>query len=932
MSGMVNNRHTIALDGCWSVELEDWNEPGTLVSREVRLPGTLDENGLGPAPETSSEHLSRKHAYEGRARYERQVLIPEEWRDKVIFFEMERTRETELWLDGVRVGSCNTLSTPQVYPLPDSLEPGPHILSVIVNNASGIMGWKSIRNSHMATDHTQTNWNGILGTIRLTAADPLRIGQIRLYPQEGGTVQGKVLISKPAEGFAEGHLLYSILDSSGSKLYDGERIPFKIETGSCGREIPFVIPASDVLEWWDEFNPVQYRVHAVLQGTHKKRASSDEMPVPLGIRTFTVAGTQFEVNGRTTFLRGKHDACVFPLTGYAPMDKESWLEVFKAAKAYGINHYRFHSWCPPRAAFEAADQAGIYMQPELPFWDPGTAFQNDEEWQYFSEEAFRIIEAYGNHPSFVMFAWGNELGGSMERMEALVEMARGWDPGKLYAIGSNNFFLHAGLPGNSDYWTTFWTEGSWNVKKAGYGGKHVRGATPHPTRGFINNNSPSGRKDYQEEIRGVPLPVIGHEVGQYQVYPDFREIDKYKGVLKPGHLLQFRSKADASSLLEQADDLHAASGRLAALCYREEIEAALRTPGMAGFQLLDLQDFPGQGGAFVGMLDSFMESKGIIAAEEWRRFCSEVVPLARLHRYVWTEGESILWQAEIAHYGLAPLMDAVVSWSIRGGDGQQIGAGRLQAATIPQGGLWAAGECELRIPALSRAEKWTLQLGIEGTAYSNEYPLWVYPDLLEVPIPASVVVADAYDENTRRELRSGRTVLLIPPAHSSFGNGPGGTFIPDFWCYPMFKKYGPPGTLGLYCDAGHPALEEFPTAEHAQWQWWHLMRNSRAMVLDDSAADYRPIVQVIDNVARQHKLGIIFEAKVATGKLLVCSIDLWSQIDRPEVKQLLHSLLNYCSSEQFDPEVEWTEEFIEGLFAAREMTVVAGNPNADNYG
>lgn len=184
------------------------------------------------------------------------------------------------------------------------------------------------------------------------------------------------------------------------------------------------------------------------------------------------------------------------------MVKESWLQVFRTAKAYGINHYRFHSWCPPQAAFEAADETGIYLQPELPFWDPGMAFQNDEEWGYFSDEAFRIIEAYGNHPSFVMFAWGNELSGSMERMEALVEKARGWDPGKLYAIGSNNFFLQAGLPGNSDYWTTFWTEGVWNVKKAGYGGKHVRGATPHPTRGFINNSPPSGRKDYHEEIRG----------------------------------------------------------------------------------------------------------------------------------------------------------------------------------------------------------------------------------------------------------------------------------------------------------------------------------------------------------------------------------------------------------------------------------------------
>ncbi|MEK4039379.1 hypothetical protein MHH49_17810 [Paenibacillus sp. FSL F4-0122] len=929
---MMNSRQIIGLNGSWSATLEDWNEPGKTISREITLPGTLDEHGLGPVPDTSSEHLTRKHAYEGRARYERRVMIPEEWRDKVLFFGMERTRETELWIDGVQVGRSNTLSTPQLYNVSGYLEPGPHVLSVIVDNSSGIMGWRSIRNSHMATDHTQTNWNGILGAIQLTATDPLRIGQLRLYPQQGGTVKGRVTVSKPDQGFADGYVSIQVQDSAGQKLYDSGRIPFQLETESSGGEIPFLIPATDALQLWDEFNPNMYTVHAVLEGKYQDRSNEDEFTAPLGIRTFGVSGTQFIVNGNKTFLRGKHDGCVFPLTGYAPMDKESWLQVFRTAKAYGINHYRFHSWCPPQAAFEAADETGTYLQPELPFWDPGTAFQNDEEWGYFSGEAFRIIEAYGNHPSFVMFAWGNELSGSMERMEALVEKARNWDPGKLYAIGSNNFFLQAGLPGNSDYWTTFWTEGVWNVKKAGYGGKHVRGATPHPTRGFINNSPPSGRKDYHEEIQGVPIPVIGHEVGQFQVYPDFREIDKYLGVLEPGHLIGFRNLAAASGLLQQADELHAASGQLAALCYREEIEAALRTPGMAGFQLLDLQDFPGQGGALVGMLDAFMESKGIVVPEEWRRFCCEVVPLARLHRYVWSEGESILGQIEIANYGPGPLTDVEVVWSITDGCGRTIGEGSYPAANIPQGKLWLAGELEYRIPAMTQADNLTLQINIAGTPYSNEYRLWVYPDDAGLQIPSSVVVSDAFDADTRRELQSGRNVLLIPPAGGSFGNGPVGTFIPDFWCYPMFKKYDPPGTLGIYCAADHPALAEFPTSSHAEWQWWHLMRHSRAMVLDDTSTDYRPIVQVIDNVARQHKLGVVFEAKVGNGQLLICSIDLWSQQDRPEARQFMRSLLNYCASDRFAPAVEWTEVFTDSLFVSTEMSKVAANPNADNYG
>lgn len=927
-----STRETIRLNGRWNVSLESWSEGGGTIQAEIQLPGTLDEHRLGPKEEVATRRLTRSHLYEGPARYERSVHIPEDWRGKSIFFKMERTRETELWIDGIKVGSSNSLSTPQVYDLSEYLEPGTHVIAVVVDNRSGIMAWNSIRNSHMASDNTQTNWNGILGAIELFATAPVRIKRVRLYPQGKGKVQGKAVLRKPSGGVAAGKISLNVCDLAGIKRYEIDDILFSMEGDTRETEVEFSIDAGEALRWWDEFDPALYTVHLTLEGSYGDRPVTDEQYAALGIRTFRVSGTQFEVNGKKTFLRGKHDGCVFPMTGYAPMDVDAWLNVFETAKAYGINHYRFHSWCPPEAAFEAADRVGIYLQPELPFWDPRTAFENDEEWKYFSREASRILEVYGNHPSFVMFAWGNELSGSLERMEALVEEARQSDPSKLYAIGSNNFFGKAQAPLNSDYWTTFWTEGTWNVKKAGYGGKHVRGATPHPTRGFINNSPPSSRKDYREEIRDVPIPVIGHEVGQFQIHPNFQEIDKYEGVLEPGFLIRFRERAAESGLLPQADDFQAASGRLACLCYREEIEAALRTPGMAGFQLLDMQDFPGQGGAFVGILDAFMDSKGIVAPEEWRRFCSEVVPLARLQRYVWTEGERFLAQVEVANYGPTSLDNATITWSIMDSSGRSIERGGFSNAQIPQGALWSAGNLEFQIPQVAGSEKWSLLIMIEGTPYGNDYPLWVYPDRVEVPIPASVVVADSLDERTRKELQDGRNVLLIPAAHASFGNGPVGTFIPDFWCYPMFKKYDPPGTLGILCDPAHPALSNFATAPHAEWQWWHLMRNSRAVVLDDAGSGYRPIVQVIDNVARQHKLGILFEAKVGNGKLLICSIDLWSGQDRAEVKQFLSSLLDYCSSDRFAPVATWTEAYVESLFAKKGMSDVTGNPNADTYG
>lgn len=139
-------------------------------------------------------------------------------------------------------------------------------------------------------------------------------------------------------------------------------------------------------------------------------------------------------------------------------------------------------------------------------------------------------------------------------------------------------------------------------------------------------------------------------------------------------------------------------------------------------------------------------------------------------------------------------------------------------------------------------------------------------------------------------------------------------FQPDFWCYPMLKHYDPPGTLGILCDPKHPALAAFPTDFHADWQWWPIMRNGQAMILDDTPAGFRPLIQVIDNFDRNHKLAIAFEARVGSGRLLACSGGLLEQPDRPEARQLLHSLLRYVESEAFDPKQSIDVETLRKIF------------------
>jgi hypothetical protein len=371
--------------------------------------------------------------------------------------------------------------------------------------------------------------------------------------------------------------------------------------------------------------------------------------------------------------------------------------------------------------------------------------------------------------------------------------------------------------------------------------------------------------------------------------------------------------------LEQDLDFARASGALAAICYREEIEAALRTKGFGGFQLLDLQDFPGQGTALDGMLDAYMDSKGATSPEAWRELCSETVPLVRFPKYAWTTDETFEGRVEVAKYGPSALPRAVLRWSLQDAAGKEFQAGRIGPRHIGQGTVSEQGVIQLPLGAVPAPERLRLCVEIQGATYRNHYDFWTYPRRLDPALPTGVTVARSLDEPTLRTLVQGGKVLLLPEP-AKLANSVEGFFASDCWCYPMFRsicegnKAPPaPGTLGLLIQDKHPALARFPTEFHSGWQWWPTVMNSRAIVLGEAPASYRSIVQVIDNFERNHKLGLLFEAKVGQGRLLVCCADLPSLQDRPEARQLWASLLAYAGSESFSPSQELAPEMLSKL-------------------
>ncbi len=892
-----------SLAGEWRFELDPQNAGfangwfNRSLADTVQLPGTTDTNHKGrknDAPEP--DRLSRKWTYSGKAWYQREIEFPQDWEAKRVSLFLERTRVTRVWLDATEIGAQNSrLSVAHVYDLSGKASPGRHRLTVLVDNAQPLPA-----GGHLVSEDTQTNWNGILGRIELMATGPVWIADVRVTPDVKQHV-AKVRIrlrNATSKNFAGSISLRA--ESFNAKLHSEASADQTVTVSPGERTVDINLPMGSGMLTWDEFEPALYRLTATLHATGARQVT-DRATAEFGMRDFAKAGTLLSVNGKRILLRGRHDSGVFPLTGFPPMDLESWVKYFRVLKSYGLNHVRFHSWCPPQAAFQAADREGFYLAPELPMWGSIPDRNIPDRVPFLTEEGRAIMDSFGNSPSFCMFTLGNELDGERPAMAAIVNELRTYDGRHAYAIGTNAFFNQPKQQEGDDFWVTMRT-------RLGEAGR-TRASYSHADLplGHVELGPPSTQHDYAPAMEGVTIPLIGHEVGQYQVFPNFNEVPKYKGVLEPRNFLVLRDRLEKAGMLDQWKDFLRASGELAVLCYREEIEAALRTPGFAGFQLLDIQDYPGQGTALVGILDAFMDSKGLIAPERWREFCNRTVPLLRFDKYVWTTTESFSAMALLSHFGPAGLPDASVAWTLTDSAGNAVHSGKLPGIRVAQGSLAQLGAVTIPLNGLAAPARYELTLTVPGTEFRNRYPVWVFPPSLDVTAPPGVTVSRAFDAETRRKLESGGTVVLFPELSDS-AHASDVLFMTDFWCYPMFKrvtdgqgKPASPGTMGLLLNPSHPALRQFPAGTGTDWQWWNLVKNSRALILDETPAGYRPIVQVIDNPFRDHKLGLVLETRFGSGKLLICGIDLPRLNEKPEARQLLRSLLDYAASTDFNP-------------------------------
>jgi hypothetical protein len=900
----------IDLSGTWHSTLGSVKLPGSLLTNHLGDELSVDTKWTGSLYDSSFYYnpymekyrhagkmkfpffLTPEKHYVGTVTYTRRVRIPKSWKRQHVELFLERPHiETTVTVNGREAGHQMSLNTPHVYDVSALLIPGrDNEISIKVYN--GIENVCVGQDSHSVTDQTQGNWNGIAGKMELRARGRQTIAHLSVYP-DIHTGKVKVVVRSLAR-----------------------RVRFRLDGVEAAapqvNDSTYVIALAEP-KLWSEFAPNVYRLTAYSQ--------DDSLTTTFGMREISIKGRQFYLNGKPIWLRGTVENCTFPLTGYPPADVDSWLRIFEKCKAYGLNAMRFHSYCPPEAAFEAADRVGFYLQPEGPSWpNHGVRLRRGMAIdQYLMDETRRMTEAYGNHPSFVMMAAGNEPAGDW------VAWCNDWvDYWK--QTDSRRVYCGASVGGG-------W---AWDSHSQ----YHVKGGA----RGLDwDRHAPQAADDYYQDILhprnfkptvAQPVntePYISHEQGQWCAFPDLKERPQYTGVYKAYNFDIFEDLLRDNGMIGQAEKFLHASGKLQTLAYKYEMERNFRTPDYAGFALLSLNDYSGQGTALVGPLNVFYREKGYVTASEWRQFCSEVVPLARFPKFVYTNDETLSVPVELYNASGRRLEHARSTYYLHDAQGNEYTHGLLSHKDLELGKNQELGRLQFALGQFSQPTKLTLtvivdeqpdsetagQGGTKHHTWRNTWDFWVYPKTIVIPQMTKkdqILITDTLDAEAVKVLQKGGKVLIAAAGKVRYGDDVKQTYLPVFWNTSWFKMR-PPHTTGATIDTTHPLFREFPTDDWANLNWWELLNKAQVMNLSQLPKDYQPCIQPIDTWHVSRKLGMLIEAKVLNGRLLMTTMDIDRDLEhRVVARQMRKAILNYMRSEVFNPLLTLAPEVISNFF------------------
>ncbi len=845
----------------------------------INLPGSTDEARIGAVlkeSQTYSPGLERVYTFDGAFWVQRKINIPKLWEGKSVTLFLERTlgASTVFW-DDMKVGEDYGLAFPHRITIDKSIQSGEHTLTVLINKED----MRYAHFGHHGYGGNGSSWNGIVGKIELIAKNATaQINNVIVYPQIN-TESIDVKLSYTSESDLKNTKVNFLLRKKG----DVEFKMIKTEQNINNLfETSITMPKPVLL--WSEFTPVVYELKCELESNGK---TIDSFSTTFGMREIGKKDGYITINGNKVFMRGTLDCGSFPLTGYPYMQKEKWVEIMKIIKSYGLNHVRYHTWCPPEAAFDAADEVGLYLQPEL----AGVPYA----------EINRILDTYGNHPSFCMVSLNNEVMGATEVNEKIVAEAKIKDSRHLYSSTSHPI----GNNRNDDFFVSAWgleKTKEWPYAKRIVGITWGGGDVVHSSR--FNLFPPETYTTFSTEIEGLSAPVLAHEMGQWAMFPNFNEIPKYeKGVLRNTNYERIKKQIEKKGLLPLNEQFAKASGKFSAILYKEEMESVMRTPGYAGFQLLDLHDYQGQYISIVGILTDFWESKGLVTPQQHSQYCNSVVPLAKMKKRVWQNHEVFDAEVVISNFSFENIENVEPIWTLTNENHDIIAKGKLNSGTISSGKLTPCSPVQFSLKGIKQASKLLLTIELPGLNIQNNWEIWVYPKKESID-NQNVIVLEAKDlEKAEELLKQGKSVLLMVDS-TNLNNYRESCFSTIFW-NSIHKWPQKAHTMGILCNPQHPALKKFPTEFHSNWQWWDIAMYAKAMNISDLPHEVVPVIQVIDSYIINEKLAYLWECKVGNGKLMVSSINFNQSMEqRPSARQLKKSIIEYMSSEAFNPDVE----------------------------
>lgn len=850
---------TIDLSGKWRYKTDEtgtYNFTGEkFADNGFNLPGSACENGIGKKQEYYTE-LTKEAVRAPRERYEyiaplwlqSDIDVPSDIVGKSVRLFLERVNiASELWIDNKKIDrQIIELSAPHIYNLSEKITSGTHMITLRIDNRN------LLNLDYMASGYsvdTQGYWNGIIGKIELQYEDIFHIDNVQVYPDDTGIDVKVTETSDVRSPFVhkDAVIELSVTAPNGKEL-DKKQFNIKLYNS---KQVDYLRYDIDDIVYWNEFNPALYTLNV----TYVCGDTKDTKSARFGMRTIKSENKHILLNGRQISLRGTIDCAIYPMTGYPPTDKAVWEKNFKTIQSYGLNHVRFHAWCPPEGAFEAADELGLYISVEMPLWlnRDVCALETGEDSihrQYFMNEAINISKTYGNHPSFIMFSNGNENMGDFELLNDIITCVKAYDNRRLYTLTTN--FDHPVMP-CEDYLCAY-------------------EAYENPVR--IQNRQDEAAENtalnYDKAVSDTPVPIISFEVGQYCVYPNVDLTDSYTGNMMAVNLDIIRKFMIEKGVYHRLNDYIKASGDLAVKLYKEDIEAALRTKDFGGFELLSLCDYTGQSTATIGILDVFFNSKGLISPEKFSEFAGSVVPLFMAKR-IFTNTETL--DAELGLYNFGETKIDKPQYNVSICNGEEL---FYQCNTR---------DTKISVPLGNIKKSAQLNVIVEVGGHKNEWRIFVFA---ECENTADVKYIRTQDELKQICETGGKAIVT----KDCFENPIDGSFIPVFWSPVHFPSKKPCGAI---IDNKHRIFNDFPTEKYPDYQWKRLLENSVGADISKFDTDIKMIIETVPNFFDNTKSSPLFETKIGNADLLFCGFDL--DADYPEMKQLKYSIENYFANE-----------------------------------